>query len=65
VILCLSISPGSAESLCRCGGKVNYLLMPIHRITFVPKIMKIGLFMLKFFGDIVYFTKTVNETKSS
>jgi len=39
------VSPGSAEALVRCGGKIKYILLPTFSATFVPKIVAIELCM--------------------
>ena len=35
------VSPGSAEALGRCGGKIKYIFIAYFSATFVPKIVAI------------------------
>jgi len=39
------VSPGSAEALVRCGGKIKYILIAYFLGTVMPKIVAIELCM--------------------
>ena len=41
LFLCLSVLQGSAETLFRCGGKINIFQLPKLYVIFMPKIIEI------------------------